>query len=451
LMGTAASHDSSMPDADAVPPFDPPRAREQTLSVHKNAVALFVTIVVSAAFGYLTWLAAAHLASPDTVGLAAAVVSAAVLCGNVSILGLGITTITFLPRQLRDPSALLDGFFTIVVLGACLCGLNFVLFSALFLEDLHILAANPAVGASFVMLATATSATILLDGTAIALRRADFALTRSLVAGIGKLVVLGCAALATTVSAGTLVATWALATVAGCLLGYRQVRSRFPRYRYRPRISRDWGRIAVRNGLSNHVLNLSRLAPTLAIPLIVTERLSPSENAYWYAAWMIAFLIRFIPGATAEATFAEITNRSATLGRGLWKSLSSSVAVSMMAMIGLIVAAPVILGMMGDEYAAGGTAPLRILALSIVPQIFIEFYILTRRVSGRLFEPNVVFAVTAILALAAASYGAASYGLVGVATGWLLAESAAGCWAAIRFVNAMRADHGEGLERERTT
>lgn len=416
-----------------------PRSRERALTVHANAIALFLNVVVSAGFGYLSWLIAARFVAPDVVGLAAAVVSAALLCGNLAILGLGITVITFLPRELRDPAALLNAFFTIVLLGAGLCGLGFVLVAAAFLEHLRVLGSNVTLGASFVVLATGTSVVILLDGTSIALRRGDYAVIRSTVAGVAKMLVVICVWLVAGLSAGALVAAWSLATLSACLLGYRQLRSRFPEYRYTPRISLTWGKVAFRTGLSNHILNLSRLVPTLTIPLVVTELLSPSENGYWYACWMIAFLVRFVPGATAEATLAEISNRSASLAGGVWRSMWSSVAVSLLAMIGLIVIAHPILRLMGDQYARAGTTPLRVLALSIVPQIFIEFYILTRRVTMRLVEPNIVFAVTAVASIAAAAYGGHAHGLIGVAAGWLIVESVAAVWAATRLIGSFRA------------
>jgi O-antigen/teichoic acid export membrane protein len=430
--------DPSPVEAEAAAALDSGSARRRVLSVHANAVALFLNVLVSAGFGYLSWLLTARIVAPETVGLAAAVVTAAMLCSNLAILGLGITIITFLPRELRDPAALLNGFFTIVVAAACLCCLTFTLVAGGFLKHLHVLASNVLLGASFIALGTAMSVAILLDGTSVALRRADYALIRAALAGIAKVLLLICAWLAASLSVSTVVAAWSVSTIGACLLGYRQIRSSFPTYRYRPRITGDWGRIALTKGLSNHVLNLSRLAPALAIPLVVTELLSPAENAYWYAAWMIAFLLRFIPETTAHATLAEITNRSASIATGIWRNMSSSFVVSLVAMIALITIAHPILRLMGPQYASAGTTPLRLLALSIFPQIFTESYILVRRATLQLREANIAFGIVAVASIAAAAYGAQSHGLVGVAAGWLIVESAAGIWAAARLIGLVR-------------
>jgi O-antigen/teichoic acid export membrane protein len=413
-------------------------AQRRVLSMHTNALALFLNVVVSGGLGYLSWLLAARFAPPDAVGLAAAVVSAAVLCGNLAVLGLGISIITFLPRELREPRGLLNGFFTIVITSAFLCSVAFMVAAGTLMKHLHILVSNAALGTSFIALGIATSVVILLDGTSIALRRGDDALVRSTLAGIAKVALLVSAWLATALSATTLVAAWSITTIAACGLGYRQLRRSFPTYRFRPRISGAWARATMTHGLSNHLLYVSRFAPALAIPLVVTELLSPSENAYWYAAWMIAFLVRFIPGATAEASLAEITNRASSLAAGIGKNMWSSFVMSIFAMLALIGGAHWILALMGHRYAAAATTPLQLLALSILPQIFIETYLLGRRATMQLREPNIVFSIAAIASVAAAAYGAHAHGLVGVAAGWLIIETVAGTWAASRLIKSLR-------------
>jgi O-antigen/teichoic acid export membrane protein len=420
--------------------------RRRVLSVHTNAVALFLSIVVGAGFGYLTWLVAARIATPETVGLAAAVVSAATLCSNLAILGLGITIVSFLPREIQDPASLLNGFFTIAVAAAGICGFAFLFLAARFFNRLDVLASDSRLSISFLALGIGMSVIVLLDGTSVALRRADYALLRAALSGAGRLLLLTCAALVATLSASTIVGAAAVATIAACMLGYAQLKRSFPAYRYKPHIG-SWGRVALSKGLPNHILSLERLIPTLAIPLLVTELLSPSENAFWYAAWMIAFLLRFIPETTAHATLAEITNRSTSVATGVWKNMASSFVVSLLTMIALVAMAHPILGLMGRRYADAATTPLRLLALSIFPAIFIETYLLVRRATMQFREANIAFAIVAIASIAAAAYGAETHGLVGVAAGWLIIESAAGIWAAVRVTRLIRSARIDAPER----
>jgi hypothetical protein len=68
-------------------------------SLIRNSVFVMASSMVSAAFGYLFWLLAAHLYSPAVVGLTAAVISAATIMLLLASLGVGGTLIQSLPRQ----------------------------------------------------------------------------------------------------------------------------------------------------------------------------------------------------------------------------------------------------------------------------------------------------------------------------------------------------------------
>ena len=50
-----------------------------------------------------------------------------------------------------------------------------------------------------------------------------------------------------------------------------------------------------RVGLPNDLLTLTERAPGFVLPIVVTELLSPADNAHWYAAWMMAWVVFVIP------------------------------------------------------------------------------------------------------------------------------------------------------------
>ena len=417
-----------------------PRLREshRVLSLHANAVVLLTHILASAGFGYLSWLVAARLLDTEAVGVSAAAVSAALLCSQLAVLGLSTSIVTFLPSHLKDPAPLLNSFVTIVLIAGSLCGGAFLAIAIAFLHRLRLLGSEYSLAVSFLGLVIVMTLLLLLDGLSVAIRRTDLALTRGVSAGVAKLAVLIIAWAGAFLSAGTVVFAWFVSTLGVCLLGFRQLHGILPGYRYRPRIDSLTARVALRNGLPNHVLNLLRFSPIWVIPLIVTETLSPSENAYWYGAWMIAFLVRFIPQAAAQAAFAEVTNGAASLASAIRRSVPSTLGFAVMPALVLIALAHPILSVLGHGYAEAGTTPLRLLVLGVLTEIAIEFYVMTRRVTTRLVEPIIVFLLSGIAAIAAAIIGAHVAGLVGVAVGWLVVDVAAGGWAALRVVQATR-------------
>jgi O-antigen/teichoic acid export membrane protein len=439
LVVVPAGDDEGSADLAAVEPG----AGRRVLSLHANAIALLSHIVISAAFGYLSWLFAARMIEPDAVGVSAAAVSAAILCSQFAVLGLATSVITFLPAQRRDPARLLNTFFSIVIVFGSLCGVVFVVIAVLLFDRLAVLGSNYTLALWFVGLVTFTTVLLLLDGTSVAIRRADFALARGVGAGAAKLGVLVVAWAASLLSAAAIVFAWFVSTLAVCLLGYRQIRSVYPDYRYRPRVHGRTVRNALRNGLANHLLNLTKFAPIFVIPLIVTETLSPSENAYWYGAWMVAFLVRFIPLATGQAAFAEITNGAVSLASGIRRSIWSATALALVPTLVVVALAEPILSLMGSSYAEAGATPLRLLVLGVIPQVAIELYVVTRRVMLRLTEPNIVFLLSGIASIIAAAYGAHVGGLIGVAIGWLAVDTAVGAWAALRVFQLVHASSSD--------
>ena len=420
-----------------------PRAGRRVLSLHANALALLSHIVASAAFGYLSWLFAARMTDADAVGVSAAAVSAAILCSQFAVFGLATSVITFLPGQRSDPETLLNTFFTIVLVVGSVFGVFFVVIAAVFLEQLDVLGSDYLLASWFVGLVVTSTALLLLDGASVAIRRADFALVRGVAAGALKLGVLVVAWAASMLSVAAIVFAWFASTLAVCLFGYKQLRTVFPGYRYRARISGGTVRDALRNGLANHLLNLTKFSPVFVIPLIVTETLSPAENAYWYGAWMIAFLVRFIPLATGQAAFAEIANGAVSLADGMRRSALSATALAIVPALVVVALAHPILSLMGPSYAEAGVTPLRLLVLGVIPQVALELYVVTRRVMLQLTEPNIVFLFSGVASIIAATYGARVGGLVGVALGWLAVDVAIGTWAALRIFQLAHASSGD--------
>jgi hypothetical protein len=69
----------------------------------------------------------------------------------------------------------------------------------------------------------------------------------------------------------------------------------------------------------------------------------------------------------------------------------------------------------------------------VIPAAFLETYVATCRVQHRLAEVIGTCVCAGLGALLFAAFAGRSFGLVGFAGGWLVAEAAAGCWAAWRL------------------
>ena len=85
-------------------------------------------------------------------------------------------------------------------------------------------------------------------------------------------------------------AAWTLGGVTTLVLGLILVGRAIPGYRVRARLDRRLAGELTRVGFPNYLLTLAERAPGFVLPVVVTEILSPADNAAWYAAWMMAWV-----------------------------------------------------------------------------------------------------------------------------------------------------------------
>jgi O-antigen/teichoic acid export membrane protein len=205
-------------------------------------------------------------------------------------------------------------------------------------------------------------------------------------------------------------------------------------YRLRLRFEADLTRSLVRTGVPNQALTLAERAPAFLLPILVTELLSPAENAYWYAAWMAAWAVTVIPISVGTALFSEMVHSPDELAHHARRALGASLALGVPAALALAVLADPFLSLMGTGYAGAGAAPLRILVLGIVPvSVLHTYYGVCRARPGRLREAIVTAAAGSATGLVASGLAASAWGLGGMAWAWVAGLVPAGLWAAWRL------------------
>jgi O-antigen/teichoic acid export membrane protein len=410
---------------------DRPVARGLTLVA--NALSVMAGKTVTMAFGFLFWLVAAREFPREQVGLAAGVVAAMMLCTQFAIGGVGSALITCYPQYRRRPARLLDTSVTVVVLTALAAAGLFLIAASLGLHQLGVVAANPVYALAFTLMTVFGTVGILLDQLSIALGRGDQVLVRGLAFGV--VTVAGIALLPLAFGhPGSLAifAPWALAGATNVALGLVQLRRMLPDYRYRGRVDRATAKDLMRHGLPNYALTLTERAPGLLLPIIVTEVLTPADNATWYAVWMMAWVVYTIPISAGLSLFAEGSNRPAGLRKATGEAIRVALLVGLAASLVLGLFARPLLSLLGSTYGATGATPLRILLLAFVPLTLVQAYFATSRARRRLREAVVVGSVSAAVSVGVAAAAGAAWGLVGMAFGWLAVQCATGAWAVCR-------------------
>lgn len=228
-------------------------------------------------------------------------------------------------------------------------------------------------------------------------------------------------------------ACWVIGGAAACALGALQLWRGAARYRWRPALDPGLARRLVVVGLPNHLLTLADRAPGLLLPVLVTELLSPTANAFWYAVWMMAWVVFMIPVQVGMTLFSEASHRPAAIDKLIRHGLRVGLGIGTVAAIGMAALASVALSLMGPRYASGGTDALRVLVWGVVPAAVIQVYYARSRAVRRLWEAIAMATVSGTLTVAATAAAGAQWGLTAMALAWVIVQSIAAAWAVWRL------------------
>jgi O-antigen/teichoic acid export membrane protein len=405
------------------------RGQRKELPRFVDSLALILARLASSGLGFLTWLVIARLFAAEQVGLASGLVSAMMLLVQLSLLGVGAAFITLYPRYRERLQHLLDTSLSLVAGAGILGAGGFILLSGRFFQELSIIS-QPRYAFLFLGMVLFGAVNTLMDHFSISIRRSDQALARNVLFG---LVAIGTAAIfplvlnmATSVH---IIIAWALAGMSAVLLGAAQMWQSMSRYLYQPRGDRAMAGQLMAAGLPNYLLTLAERAPNWILPILVTELLSPADNAHWYILWMMAWAVYQITISLGQNLFADVTRHPEQVRQAVAYSQRTSLILAGSAGAFLFLFAPLVLSILGREYAVQGTLPLRVLSLAVFPAIFIQSYYAVCRGTSRLREATLTGLLSGLSGISAAAYAGINFGLPGMAVAWLAVQAVTGVWA----------------------
>lgn len=355
-------------------------------SLFRNSLFIMANTAVTSAFGYVFWLVAAHLCSAPVVGLTAAIISAITIAVMISWVGVGGTLIQSLPGQSTETGwsrTFWAGMATVVFFAVVLCAIALV-FLPLFTPKMSVLrGVNYAAGFAIATVALAVGVTF--DWTYIAERRASNLLIRNSAAAAVKVIMVGFLGLAAGPAASSLLGAWATASVFGVGLGAALL------VRHRP-VARPPGlSVLIRTALAfrsrvagNQVIGMAAGLLPYVLSLLMTARLSASDNAYFFTAWSLAGLVLVVSPAVSESLFAEGVHRPDELDAMARSAFKIIGAILLPGLVAVLVLGGILLSAFGPAYADHGLGMVRIIALATIPQALTSVYVGVLRALGRL-------------------------------------------------------------------
>ena len=422
------------------------RARSDSLV--RNSLYIMTSTVVTAGFGYVFWVIAAHAFTRQQVGIGGAVIS---LCSTVALLTyLGPQAILIESLPASEYSSTWNTIlFRMCVATAGVTALVTAAIVPLLLtsKDYRIFfsAASPVL----ITVAGAAAWTLvnLFNSTFIAARRAGrFLSIQALVSAAKVLFVIPLAA----VGAGSVgvVGAWVASAFVGVAAGIawlipgmglgrrpghrprRRVAAAVPekhpvarrhgRHRQRPA---SLGTAYMRRLLGQHLTSLGGAMAPLVMPILVVIRLGVTLNAYFYITWMVGAIFFIVSPSVATALFAEGVRMRSDLRRVVAKALRMICVLLAPAMLVMIVGGRFVLGLFGASYAAAGYGLLVLLAISALPDAVSNVAVAVLRVTHRLGYSVALNVGIFVVSLVGAWLLMPTLGILGVGVTWLGAQT----------------------------
>jgi O-antigen/teichoic acid export membrane protein len=394
----------------------------------RNALYLMLNSILQAGFGFVFWIVTARLFSAAAVGQASSLLSATTVIAYLSLLGLNNTIGRFLPTADDKDTVVTAGLLAVGVTGAII-GMGYILLTPVLAPRVDFVAHDLPMAIAFALFTASAAMNLLTDSIFVASRRADItALVDGGIGGLGKIAValllIGTGAWGLYCASASGVV---LSVCASVLLIWRSLGSR-PALRQPVATIRHWLGFSA----ANYVGNVFYLAPTLAVPLIVLDRLGAAAAAYYFVAFQIASSL-FAAALAVEQTFLAEGSRAGVNMRELRRRSARTLAwLCVPASVVVIATGHWLLLLFGRGYYEHGTSGLILMALAAGPVAACNWSLTLLRLSGKLawiVITNVIFA-TSICVIA---WFGAAHGLTGIAFAWPIGTLLAACvaWFAV--------------------
>ena len=398
-------------------------------SLLRNSILLMVTTVVNSALGYAFWVLVARSDPPHAVGVATAIVAAFTLVSLLTNLGAHSTLVESLPS--REAGREWSLTVNAAVLSSCVAGavagaLCVVVLPSL-VSGVRVLL-RPEYAVLFILAVVLNTATFVLDFACVAERASGKMLARNLVFVAVRIPLF--LALAEWISGGALqiLTAWVLALAVSLLFSVGVLIRRLG-HSYAPvvrGIRREVRRI-LRSLVGQHVINLGGTIPMYLLPLVVTARLSATDNAYFYTTWMVGCLFFMVSAWVAISLFAEGSHSAHELAHRVRTSWRIILALLIPAMVLVVIGGRPILAVFGPSYTQGYLL-LVVLAGSAIPDAITNVYVSILRVERRILAAGLLNVGMAIATVSAAWLLLPSMGIAGGGVGWLIGESLGSAW-----------------------
>lgn len=398
-------------------------------SLYRGSLLILFTSVLTSGFGFIFWILAAKLYTPEEVGVATAVISLITLVVLVSRFGLDQTLIRYFPTHgqsnIIGTSLVITTFFAIifglvVVIGADILPGDFQIFKA---QNHQILLSS-----LFVLFIVANSLTNITGLAFIATKKAEYYFMQNLLVSTKVIFIVPFAFFGVI----GILYSFGLSSIIAIVLSFvfltrlgMNISTKMNISFLKESFHYSWG---------NFISGLLIMAPHYLLPIIVLSILGPEDTAYYYLVYAITSMLFLIPSAISTSLLVEGSYgtqvRTHTI-RALWITLCILLPIVLL----LFCFGDFLLGLLGKSYVDNGIDLLHIMVISSIFVAVNYVYISIRRIQGDIKSLISISSLIFVSQIISACIFLRYFGIIGIGYAWILSY----CIGSILiFVNAKK-------------
>jgi O-antigen/teichoic acid export membrane protein len=387
-------------------------------SLYRTGYLLMLGTGTTAVLGVAFWALAAHAYSAHAVGVNSAVIAATTLVSSACTLGLNAVLVRYLPVAGVSTRGLIVKSYALTIGLSLVVGEAAALTSQLWSSRLGFLAAGWWLIA-FPLATAAITVFTLQDGVLIGLRAARWIPIENATYAVAKLILLG--VLSTALPGVGLFVAWnaplPLAILFISVLIFRRLIPASP-----TSVALDRKKlIAMAKG--NYLGTLAGLVSGLYMPILVANHTDPAHAAYFYIPWMIALALQLVAINVSTSLTVEAAVDPARLSDLTRKAFRHSMLLVSPPALATLIAAPWMLLAFGSAYADGGAPLLRLLAISLIPNVIVALGVTVARIEQRGVVVLAIQGAQSVLAIGLSAALLPTMGISGVGVAWIASQS----------------------------
>jgi O-antigen/teichoic acid export membrane protein len=327
------------------------------IPLYRNSIFLTLGRFLDVGFGFLFWTLAARLYSVSDVGIATALISSLGLVIVFSRFGFDTAIIRFMPNY--DYSKVFNSCIWITTIMTAVVAVIYLIAIDIISPDIAFIKGYAPI---FVLFAIVDSIALMTGYALISLRKADLKFIQNFILGsrlplLFFVVMFGSIGIFYSVGIA-----YILASVFAIVMIRHYITFSF-------QIDREFIKNTFRFSTFNFLANLFQNIPSLVMPILIVNIISPEDAALYYVAFAIGNLVLIIPDAMSASFFVE-GSHGINLRKGVVRSLAITYTILIPAILFIVFFGNILLGFFGKDYLAA----FDLLKVIVLSSLFVTVY-----------------------------------------------------------------------------